>query len=320
MKKGGKRNNHHYNSHYNSNKNDIRTTKDIIETNEHYFSQQRKQQEREQEKEDEDYDYSDGDGGDDYNENDESNKVDQFNISLYMWEFGQNDPKRDSGSKLRRLGYANLLKIGQTFKGVVLSSEASEYVSMEDRNIVETFGIAGINCSWNRLNEIPFDSMGKGKNQRLLPLLYAANSVNYGKPHKLNTAEAMAACLYLTGFITEAHQLLSPFGYGEEFFRINFEAFSEYQKCSNSREVLQMQQRFIEAQESNKRDKLNRKEKVREGCMVVNSYLADMDLPPQDDDDDEYGYGYESGEYDNDNNNDDSNENNNNDTNDNYIR
>lgn len=37
---------------------------------------------------------------------------------LWMWEFGQNDPKRDSGSKLRRLGYASSLKIGQSFPGI----------------------------------------------------------------------------------------------------------------------------------------------------------------------------------------------------------
>lgn len=39
------------------------------------------------------------------------------NTRLCMWEFGQNDPKRDSGSKLKRLGYASLLKIGQSFPG-----------------------------------------------------------------------------------------------------------------------------------------------------------------------------------------------------------
>ena len=154
---------------------------------------------------------------------------------------------------------------------------------MEDREIVESFGIAGINCSWNRLNEIPFDSMGKGKNQRILPLLYAANSVNYGKPSKLNTAEAMAACLYLTGFRSEAHQLLSSFGYGEEFFRLNLEALNEYQKCANSNEVLQVQQQFLELKDTQKKEKNERKEKIREGCMIVNSYLADMDLPPQED-------------------------------------
>jgi pre-rRNA-processing protein TSR3 len=72
------------------------------------------------------------------------------------------------------------LEVGQTFQGVVLSSEASTFVSPADRGIVEQYGISGINCSWNRLDEIPFGSMGKGRNQRLLPLLYAANSVNYG--------------------------------------------------------------------------------------------------------------------------------------------
>lgn len=89
-------------------------------------------------------------------------------------------------------------------------------VSFADREIVEKHGISGINCSWNRcvlslcpillmpptdnmiwflltdhsissslftwrLEEIPFKSMGKGRNQRILPLLFAANSVNYGR-------------------------------------------------------------------------------------------------------------------------------------------
>ena len=72
---------------------------------------------------------------------------------------------RDSGSKLRRLGLAKQLKIGQSFQGVVLSSEAKVYVSPADRELVEQYGVGGINCSWNRLEEIPFGSMGKGRNQ-----------------------------------------------------------------------------------------------------------------------------------------------------------
>jgi ribosome biogenesis protein Tsr3 len=35
-------------------------------------------------------------------------------------------------------------------RGVVLSSEASEYVSATDRDIVQSYGIAGIDCSWSR--------------------------------------------------------------------------------------------------------------------------------------------------------------------------
>jgi len=57
---------------------------------------------------------------------------------------------RDSGSKLKRLGLASVLKIGQPFPGLVLSSEASICVSRVDLSIVEQHGISGINCSWNR--------------------------------------------------------------------------------------------------------------------------------------------------------------------------
>jgi pre-rRNA-processing protein TSR3 len=179
---------------------------------------------------------------------------------------------------------------------VVLSSEARDYVSLADKAIVDEFGIAGINCSWNRLSEIPFESMGKGRNQRLLPLLFAANSVNYGRPHKLNTAEAMAATLYLTGYPEEARLLLGPFGYGEEFFRLNEEAFSAYSRCQDSGEVQRVQEAFIRDDELQRREKLEKKQQGREGCTVGNSYMDDMDLPPLEDEEEGYGYEEEEGE------------------------
>jgi pre-rRNA-processing protein TSR3 len=57
---------------------------------------------------------------------------------------------RDSGSKLCRLGLASTLKIGQTFPGIVLSSESPIYASPADFDLVQNHGISGINCSWNR--------------------------------------------------------------------------------------------------------------------------------------------------------------------------
>jgi pre-rRNA-processing protein TSR3 len=139
----------------------------------------------------------------------------KIRVPLWMWEFGQNDPKRDSGSKLQRLGLAKTLKLGKSFPGVVLSSEATCIISPADADIVLQHGIAGINCSWNRLNEIPFGSMGKGRHHRVLPFLVAANPVNYGRPYKMNTAEAMAACMYIAGFKEDALQMMEPFSYGE---------------------------------------------------------------------------------------------------------
>jgi pre-rRNA-processing protein TSR3 len=204
-----------------------------------------------------------------------------------MWEFGQNDAKRDSGSKLFRLGYARQLRIGQTFAGVVLSSEATVLVSAADREIVLQHGIAGINCSWNRLEEIPFGHMGRGANQRLLPLLYAANTVNYGRPFKMNTAEAMAACLFIAGFAQDAESVLAPFSYGKEFLRLNSEALAAYAACTSSDEVRAASEARLAAtadKASRKAEKLERERIDRAQRGGLGGYMDDMDLPPQDDD------------------------------------
>lgn len=67
-----------------------------------------------------------GDHGDDVDDNDDDEEGDEpvgarraLSVKLWMWEFGQNDPKRDSGSKLRRLGYASGLKLGRSFPGEI---------------------------------------------------------------------------------------------------------------------------------------------------------------------------------------------------------
>lgn len=86
-------------------------------------------------------------------------------VCLSMWEFGQNDPNRDSGSKLKRLGFAryfspqrtfsiiwpsvtttsvpSVMRLGTSFPGIVLSSEAKVFASPADVPVVEKFGIAG---------------------------------------------------------------------------------------------------------------------------------------------------------------------------------
>ncbi len=125
--------------------------------------------------------------------------------------------------------------------------------------------------------------MGKGRNQRLLPLLFAANSVNYGRPYKMNTVEATAACLYITGFKDDARRLLSPFGYGVEFLRLNFDALEAYSNCVNSAEVLLVIEEYVR-QDTQKRELKETKKALSTAAAElqgnrIGGYMDDMDLP-----------------------------------------
>lgn len=190
-----------------------------------------------------------------------------------------------------RFGYAKKLRVGQSFNGVVLSSEATKFMSPEDAEIITNYGIAGINCSWNRLTEIPFGTLGKARNQRKLPLLLAANTVNYGKPYKMNTAEAIAAGLAIAGFTTEAVALLFPFSFGEEFFSINAGYLQHYAQCTTEAQVAQMSYAFENDRASWQSDKALRKEereRVQRRADNIGGYMDDMMLPPRDEPEYEY--------------------------------
>uniref|UniRef100_A0A0D3L184 18S rRNA aminocarboxypropyltransferase n=1 Tax=Emiliania huxleyi (strain CCMP1516) TaxID=280463 RepID=A0A0D3L184_EMIH1 len=147
---------------------------------------------------------------------------------MRMWEFNQNDSKRDSGSKLVRLGMAKTLKVGQNYAGIVLSSEAQTVISREDLETVRVHGVGGVNCSWNQLDKVPSRKLGRARLHRILPYMVAANPVNYGRPFKMNTAEAMAASLYIVGLQQDAHDLMAQFSFGAEFLRLNRAALDAY--------------------------------------------------------------------------------------------
>jgi pre-rRNA-processing protein TSR3 len=152
------------------------------------------------------------------------------------WDLGHCDAKRCSGKRLMRLGMMRELHVGQKFAGVVVSPKARKIVSKDDKDLLEQYGAAVVEASWNRIDEVPFGRIG-GKCERLLPYLVAANPTNYGKPWRLNCVEALAACYYICGHPEWAESILSTFSYGPAFLDINSALLKRYMACENEVDI-----------------------------------------------------------------------------------
>ena len=84
---------------------------------------------------------------------------------------------------------------------------------------------------------VAYSSMWITQLIQTVPYLVAANSVNYGRPWRLNCAEALAACFYICGHEDWAHEVLTHFSYGEPFLEINSQILKRYAACASEEEV-----------------------------------------------------------------------------------
>ena len=109
---------------------------------------------------------------------------------------------------------------------------------------MEQYGAAVVECSWVRLEEVPFSRIG-GKCERLLPYLVAANPVNYGRPWRLNCVEALAACFVICGHEDWAEIALQHFPYGKPFLEINSQLFKRYAACQNEEDIKKAEEKWL---------------------------------------------------------------------------
>lgn len=80
---------------------------------------------------------------------------------LSMWDLGQCDKKRCTGTKLVRQKVVSELRLGVPFPGVILSPNGKSCVSNDDKELIGAKGLAVVDCSWNRLEEVPFGEPNK---------------------------------------------------------------------------------------------------------------------------------------------------------------
>jgi len=142
----------------------------------------------------------------------------------------QDDPRKNTALKLARFGLVELVgnvrDIPRDY--LLLDPEASLPITPGDSVILITKGLSAIDCSWRRFREVHGRIRGRFRLRRRLPLLIAANPVNYGRPHVLSTAEALAAALYICGFRDFAEEILSKFKWGPHFLDLNRSRLERY--------------------------------------------------------------------------------------------
>jgi len=78
-----------------------------------------------------------------------------------------------------------------------------------------------------------------------VPYLIAANSVNYGRPWRLNCVEALAACFYICGHEDWAIEVLKHFSYGNAFLEINSQLLKRYAACSTEDEIKKAEEDWL---------------------------------------------------------------------------
>jgi pre-rRNA-processing protein TSR3 len=161
-------------------------------------------------------------------------------MQLLIYHADQCDPKRCTGRKLARFDLVRLTKRMNDLRPyLVLSPFSEKALSPEDKG---PRGLAALDCSWAHAEEVFTRTRFKA---RALPFLVAANPVNFGKPFKLSTVEALAAGLVILGEPEQAERILSKFSWGHVFLELNREPLQEYASASDSSEVVKIQAAYL---------------------------------------------------------------------------
>lgn len=161
-------------------------------------------------------------------------------MELVIYHADQCDPKKCTGRKLARFGLARLTKRMNDLRPcLVLSPFSRKALSPEDK---DAHGLAALDCSWAHAEEV-FERLSL--KERALPFLVAANPVNFGKPFKLSTVEALAAALVILGMPQRAEMMLSKFSWGHVFLELNREPLALYARAKDSSEIVEIQAGYL---------------------------------------------------------------------------
>jgi len=162
-------------------------------------------------------------------------------IPLYAYRDNSCDPRKCTVKKLERAGFLKIFqKLSQIPRNtLILDPTAEQALSPADRHVKS---LTVLDCSWVVLDT---GAISSWRIRRALPFLMAANPVNFGKPCKLSSIEAIAAALYIMGEQERAKEVLSKVNWGIRFLEVNREPLELYASAKDSTEVIRFQALFL---------------------------------------------------------------------------
>ena len=165
-------------------------------------------------------------------------------IPILVYDKDQCDPKKCTAKRMEKFGLAREVPLNRIPPGcIVLSPFGKETLSPADLKYAHR-GIVVLDLTWTHIDEIPHI---RGEKARKLPYFVAANPVNWGKPWRLNSAEAVFASLLILGPDEQADLFRPRFNWAPEFERINAEVLGMYRSAKDSADIERIQDEYIEA-------------------------------------------------------------------------
>lgn len=160
---------------------------------------------------------------------------------MYVLLLKQDDPRKCTAAKMVRHGLAKpLFRLRQIRRSsIVLDPFASEVLFPGDRGLAEENGLVAVDCSWERV-QAAFAVRLRGEGRRL-PTLLAANPVNYAKPGKLSSVEALAAAVHIIGYEQRAVELLELYKWGQTFLTLNSGPLESYTSVKSRAAMAEME-------------------------------------------------------------------------------
>jgi pre-rRNA-processing protein TSR3 len=171
-------------------------------------------------------------------------------VRVFVFNAEHCNPKRCSARRMARFGMVEAVdRLGQLpKKAILLDPFAKKALSREDEEQATNRGVCILDCSWEQAEGTFKKAKKIGRlTSRSLPYLLAANPINYGRPWRLSSLEAAAASLTILGDKAHGRRVADLTNWGRTFMQLNAEPLEEYSAAETSREVVRIQQDYLDS-------------------------------------------------------------------------